>query len=53
MSSNLKEKPLIIAITADSVSGTKEKCQYVGFVNYLRKPFNINQLDQKSIETVE
>ncbi|NQZ51677.1 MAG: response regulator [Moritella sp.] len=52
MSSKLQAKPLIIAITADSVSGTKEKCQEVGFVNYLSKPFSINQLEQKIMETV-
>jgi len=52
MSSNVNEKPLIIAITADSVSGTKEKCQEIGFANYLRKPFNINQLEQIIMETV-
>ncbi|WP_019027612.1 hybrid sensor histidine kinase/response regulator [Colwellia piezophila] len=53
MNSNMKEKPLIIAITADSVSGIKEKCLEVGFVNYLRKPFTINQLEQKIVEAFE
>ena len=53
MSSSIKNVPLIIVITADSVIGTKEKCQEVGFANYLRKLFNINQLEQKIVETVE
>jgi|GEM_PF-3450610 len=53
MNSNEEKKPLVIAVTADSVAGTKEKCQEIGFANYLRKPFSINQLEQIIIETIE
>jgi len=53
MRSNEEKKPLVIAVTADSVAGTKEKCQEIGFANYLRKPFNINQLEQIIMETIE
>lgn len=47
----LKENPdfntPVIALTADAVSGAKEKYQSVGFVDYIAKPFSRNQIKEK------
>ena len=47
----LKEKPNFniptIALTADAVAGAKEKYLSEGFVDYIAKPFNKNQIKEK------
>lgn len=47
----LKENPNfkipVIALTADAVAGAKEKYISVGFVDYIAKPFNRNQIKEK------
>jgi signal transduction histidine kinase/CheY-like chemotaxis protein len=42
-----KSRPFIIAVTADSISGTKNRCIEAGFDGYLSKPFSIAQLEDK------
>ena len=37
----------VIALTADAVSGAKEKYVSEGFVDYIAKPFNKDQIKQK------
>lgn len=36
-----------IALTADAVSGSKEKYINMGFIDYIAKPFNKNQIKEK------
>lgn len=36
-----------IALTADAVSGAKEKYVSLGFIDYIAKPFNKNQIKEK------
>ena len=47
----LKEKPNFaiptIALTADSVAGASEKYRNEGFIEYLAKPFNKEQIKEK------
>ena len=47
----LKENPNfkipVIALTADAVAGAKEKYMSEGFVDYIAKPFNKEQIKQK------
>jgi len=47
----LKENPQfntpVVALTADAVSGAKEKYQAQGFVDYIAKPFSRNQIKEK------
>ena len=47
----LKENPdfktPVIALTADAISGAKEKYLSDGFIDYLSKPFNREQIKQK------
>lgn len=43
--SELKKMP-IVALTADAVKGTREKCEAVGMDGYLQKPINISQLQK-------
>lgn len=47
----LKENPNfkipVIALTADAVAGTKEKYIEEGFVDYIAKPFNRDQIKEK------
>ena len=45
----LEKQPLVIAITANAMSGDREKCLAVGMVDYMAKPVKINEL-QKIIE---
>lgn len=47
----LKENPLFkiptIALTADALAGSKEKYMSLGFMDYLAKPFNRDQIKEK------
>ena len=47
----LKEDPNfnlpVIALTADAVSGARERYLSVGFVDYIAKPFNRDQIKEK------
>ena len=47
----LKENPLfktpVIALTADAISGAKEKYMSEGFVDYIAKPFSRDQIKEK------
>lgn len=47
----LKEDPTfnipVIALTADAVAGAKEKYISEGFVDYIAKPFNREQIKEK------
>lgn len=49
--SKLKEKPNfkipVIALTADAVSGAREKYIDEGFTDYIAKPFNKEQIKEK------
>ncbi len=40
-------KTTMIALTADAVAGAKEKYISEGFVDYIAKPFNKEQIKQK------
>ena len=48
---NLKANPNfntpVIALTADAVSGAREKYLNAGFVDYIAKPFNKDQIKEK------
>ncbi len=48
---NLKNNPAfttpVIALTADAVSGAREKYLSAGFVDYIAKPFNKDQIKEK------
>lgn len=48
---NLNFKIPVIALTADAVAGAKEKYVSEGFVDYIAKPFNKEQIKQK-LDTV-
>ena len=48
---NLNFKIPVIALTADAVAGAKEKHVSEGFVDYIAKPFNKEQIKQK-LDTV-
>ncbi len=48
---NLNFKIPVIALTADAVAGAKEKYVNEGFVDYIAKPFNKEQIKQK-LDTV-
>lgn len=48
---NLNFKIPVIALTADAVAGVKEKYVSEGFVDYIAKPFNKEQIKQK-LDTV-
>lgn len=48
---NLNFKIPLIALTADAVAGAKEKYVSEGFVDYIAKPFNKEQIKQK-LDTV-
>ena len=47
----LKEKPNFniptIALTADAIAGAREKYMGEGFVDYISKPFNREQIKEK------
>lgn len=53
--SNLKSKPNfktpVLALTADAISGAREKYISEGFVDYIAKPFNREQIKEK-LETI-
>ena len=53
----LKENPEfktpVIALTADAVAGSKEKYIKEGFVDYISKPFNKEQIKEKIEKTFE
>jgi CheY-like chemotaxis protein len=34
----------VVAITADAMAGTREKCQEAGMNGYITKPVNLNEL---------
>ncbi len=37
----------VIALTADAVTGARERYISLGFVDYIAKPFNRNQIKEK------
>lgn len=47
----LKENPHfhipVIALTADAISGAREKYMAIGFIDYIAKPFNRDQIKEK------
>ena len=40
----------VIALTADAVSGSEDKYKKEGFVDYIAKPFNKEQIKEKLIK---
>lgn len=43
-------KTPVIALTADAISGAKERYMEIGFVDYLSKPFTKSQIEEKLIK---
>lgn len=42
----------VIAVTADAVAGSEEKYLNAGFIDYIAKPFNKNELQEKIIKVL-
>lgn len=43
-------KPIIIAVTARVLAGVKQQCEEAGMVDYITKPLQIDELDEKIIK---